>query len=201
MNIRRAFILGIAILVGLGIVYATMTYARAYTYQGSLIEPPVPAPDFELVNQNSQTYRLSEQRGKVVLIFFGYTHCPDVCPVTLTDYKEIKSKLGDQSKDVKFLFITADPERDTPEQLKNYLKNFDPDFIGLTQVRDLLEPVWKGYGVYTSKVDSGDPDNYLVDHSARTYIIDKNGNLRLTYLFGTGSEVIAEDVAHLLKEN
>lgn len=194
-------LLGVAILAGIGIVYATMTYARPYAYQGSLIDPPAPAPDFELIDQHGQPYRLSDQKGKVVLIFFGYTHCPDVCPVTLTDFKQIKAQLGNQSKDVAFLFVTADPERDTTEQLKKYLENFDSDFIGLTQERSLLEPVWKDYGVFQAKVESDDPDNYLVDHSARTYTIDKNGNLRLTYLFGTSSEVIAEDVVHLLNEN
>lgn len=201
MNIRKAVLLGVAILTGIGIVYATLTYARPYAYQGSLIDPPALAPDFELLDQHGQPYRLSDQKGKVVLVFFGYTHCPDVCPVTLTDFKQIKTQLGDQSKDVTFLFITADPERDTAEQLKKYLENFDSDFIGLTQERSLLEPVWKDYGVFQAKVESGDPDNYLVDHSARTYAIDKNGNLRLTYLFGTSSEVIAEDVDHLLNEN
>lgn len=201
MNIRKAVLLGVAILAGIGIVYATMTYARPYAYQGSLIDPPAPAPDFELIDQHGQPYRLSDQKGKVVLIFFGYTHCPDVCPVTLTDFKQIKAQLGNQSKDVAFLFVTADPERDTTEQLKKYLENFDSDFIGLTQERSLLEPVWKDYGVFQAKVESDDPDNYLVDHSARTYTIDKNGNLRLTYLFGTSSEVIAEDVVHLLNEN
>ena len=200
MNIRKALLLGIAILAGIGIVYVTMTYARPYTYQGSLIDPPAPAPDFELLDQNGQPYRLSDQEGKVVLVFFGYTHCPDVCPVTLTDFKRIKARLGDQSQEVAFLFITADPERDTPEQLKRYLSNFDSDFVGLTQKRSLLEPVWSDYGVFQAKVETGDPDNYLVDHSARTYTIDKNGDLRLTYLFGTSSEVIAEDVVHLLDE-
>lgn len=201
MNIRKAVLFGVAILTGIGIVYATLTYARPYAYQGSLIDPPVPAPDFELLDQHGQPYRLSDQKGKVVLIFFGYTHCPDVCPVTLTDFKQIKAQLGNHSKGVAFLFITADPERDTVEQLKKYLENFDSDFIGLTQERSILEPVWKDYGVFQAKVESDDPDNYLIDHSARTYTIDKFGNLRLTYLFGTSSEVIAEDVVHLLNEN
>jgi protein SCO1 len=201
MSIRKALLMGVAILVGFGIVYTTLTYARPYTYQGSLIEPPVSAPDFELVDQHGQPFRLSDQSDKVILIFFGYTHCPDVCPVTLTDFKKIKSQLGDHSENVAFLFISTDPERDTPKQLMDYLKNFDPEFVGLTGDRSSIVPVWQDYGVYQEKVESGDPDNYLVDHSARTYIIDKHGNLRLTYLFGTGSEVIAEDVAHLLKEN
>jgi protein SCO1/2 len=166
-------------LLGFGIVYTTLTYARPYTYQGSLIEPPVPAPDFELVDQYGQLFRLSDHKDKVILIFFGYTHCPDVCPVTLTDFKKIKAQLGNQSKDVIFLFITTDPERDTTGQLMNYLKNFDPEFIGLTDERSAMEPIWQDYGVYQAKVESGDPDNYLVDHSARTYVIDKNGGLPL----------------------
>lgn len=201
MNLRNSILLAIAILLGLGLVYGVATYAMPYRYNGSTFEPPVAAPDFELIRADGQAFRLQDQRGKATLIFFGYTHCPDVCPVTLSDFRKIKAQLGDRAAHVDFVFITTDPERDTPQRIQEYLSNFDQQFIGLSGDRSELEPVWKDYGVYAAKVESNDPENYLVDHSAMIYVIDQQGNLRLTYLFGTDSKAIAEDVSHLLREN
>ena len=186
---------GVLITLAIGVIMA-----QNYTYQGSLIEPAIPAADFELTDQNGATFRLSEQRGKIVLIFFGYTHCPDVCPVTLSEYRRIKTGLGDQAKNVRFVFITVDPERDTPELLKTYLKAFDPDFIGLSGSREALEAVWKDYGVYQERREVGSAAGYLIDHTARTYAINALGEWRLTYPFGMETEKIIQDIQHLLKE-
>ena len=174
--------------------------SRPYTFQGSLIDPPIEAADFELTDQNGQTFRLSEHQGKVVLIFYGYTNCPDVCPLTLSDFKLIKADLGEQADQVNFVFITVDPERDSQERLKAYLANFDPVFSGLTGSRSELESVWKAYGVYQAKQETGSAAGYLVDHTARTYAIDKQGNLRLTYPFEMERQAILDDVRHLVQE-
>lgn len=171
-----------------------------YTFQGSLIDPPVPAADFELSDQFGAQYRLSDREGKVVLIFFGYTNCPDVCPVTLSEFKKIKEKIGNRSEEVDFVFITVDPERDSPEYLHNYLERFDPVFIGLSGERSQLEKVWKDYGVYQERQETESAIGYLVDHSARIYAVDKNGNWRLTYPFGMETSKIIKDVNHLLDE-
>jgi protein SCO1/2 len=188
-------ILGVVLLLaGRQVVFGT------YTYQGSTIDPPVPAADFELVNQYGEPFRLSEQRGNVVLIFFGYTNCPDVCPVTLSDFKYISDRLGEKAQQVRFVFITVDPERDTPERLAMHLANFDPDFIGLTADRENLGGVWRDYGVYQEKQDTGSAAGYLVNHTARTYAVDKLGNLRLTYPFEMDRRAILEDVRHLIIE-
>jgi protein SCO1/2 len=175
-------------------------FTQDYTYQGSLIDPPVPAADFELTDQHGQTFRLSDQRGKVVLIFFGYTHCPDVCPVTLSEFKQIKSKLGNQVDDISFVFITVDPERDTLEKLGDHLANFDAGFIGLSGDRSSLEEVWMSFGVYQAKQETGSAAGYLVDHTARVYAIDVDGNWRLTYPFGMESDKLFQDVRHLIQE-
>lgn len=200
-NMRsKYFMFGVGILVGIGLLLVGWRFVQfPYTFRGSLIDPPIPAADFELTNQNGGPFRLSDQRGEIVLIFFGYTHCPDVCPLTLSDFKQIKASLGDQADRVRFVFITVDPERDTTEVLRQYLPNFDPEIIGLTSDRTSLESVWKAYGVYQAKQEVGSAAGYLVDHSARTYLIDQQGNLRLTYPFEMGKDDILSDVRYLLK--
>lgn len=185
-------------MLGMIAVFLLLGPTRPYTFQGSLIDPPVAAPPFELTDVDGQSFHLSDVDGQVVIMFFGYTSCPDVCPVTLSDFLRIRSQLGNQAKNVSFVFITVDPERDTPERMKKYLTNFDLEIIGLTGERSDLEPVWSSYGVYEAMVEGGREDNYLVDHSSRIYVINADGDLLLTYLFGTENKVIAEDVRHLV---
>jgi protein SCO1/2 len=135
------------------------------------------------------------------LLFFGYTNCPDECPVTMADFVKIKARLGDKADQVKFVLVTTDPERDTPARMQEYLANFDPTFVGLVGDTAKLEPVWGAYGVYRAEVDTGSKSESMVEHSTRIYLIDAGGNLRVTYLFGTESDWMAEDVAYLIKES
>jgi protein SCO1/2 len=201
MKVRHYIILAIAILIGASVTYGFLTSTRRHTFQGSLIENPSPAPDIVLTDQESQPFRLSDQKGSVVLAFFGYTNCPDECPATLADFGKIRARLGGKADRVKFVFITTDPQRDTPAQIKRYLANFDPGIVGLTGSEPDLEKAWSGYGVYQEQAGHAGPDDYLVDHTSRVYLIDKQGNLRVTYMFGTASEAIASDVAYVLREN
>ncbi len=198
---NRIWLFGTSLITGLTLVLlgAWWLLDRNYQYQGVVIDPPAQAADFTLTDQHGQPFRLSEQRGKVVLIYFGYTNCPDVCPITLSDYKRIKAGLGKQAGQVQFVFITVDPERDTVSRLNTYLVNFDPGFIGLTGDRATLEPVWKAYGVYQQKQDVGSQAGYLVDHTSRIYAIDPQGNWRVNYPFGMETDKIVNDVRHLLK--
>jgi protein SCO1/2 len=119
----------------------------------------------------------------------------------LTEFLQIRSKLGQAAAHVSFVFITVDPERDTAERMRKYLTNFDPEIIGLTGERSELEPVWVDYGVYQARVEGSSDENYLVDHSSRVYVIDRDGNLRLTYLFGTDSKLITDDIRHLVSQD
>lgn len=194
---------GIGALIGLALALGAGWYAlnSAYTYHGVVIDPPAPAFDITLTDQHGQPYRLSEQQGKLVLIFFGYTHCPDVCPVTLSEYRQIKRMLGEQAKNVQFVYITVDPQRDTPERIGQYLQNFDPEFVGLSGSAEALAAVWKAYGVYQQPKESNSAGGYLVDHSSRTYLIDAQGHWRMNYNYGTDSENIAKDLLHLIKNN
>lgn len=194
--------------VGLGLVAGILLAVGAwfasearYAYNGVLIDPPARAEDFELVDQHSQPYRLSDQRGKVVLIFFGYTNCPDVCPLTLNELSNVKKQLGEQASQVEFVMVTVDPERDSTAQLKNLVGRIDPDFKGLTGDLAALEKVWKSYGVFRQRQEVEGSLGYLMDHSARLYLIDKNGDWRLNYPFGMQASQIVEDLVHLLRES
>jgi protein SCO1 len=203
--VKRALILTFGMAIGLGVVLgsAWLWFNRSYQYHGFVIDPPARAADFTLVDQNNRPFRLSEQKGKAVLIFFGYSHCPDVCPLTLSEYRRIKQIVTESqplgSDAIQFVFITVDPQRDTPAHLQAYLSNFDPTFVGLSGETGALEQVWKDYGVYQARKDTGSAAGYLVDHSARLYLIDPQGNWRINYSYGTDPEVIARDLLHLLK--
>jgi protein SCO1/2 len=201
MQARHYLILGIAILIGLVTTAGLLRATQGHTFQGSYVEDPVPAANFELADQNGAPFRLDDQEGKIVLLFFGYTHCPDVCPTTLSDFGKVRAELGEDADQVEFVFITTDPQRDNPEQIKRYLTNFDAGIHGLTGVEQDLEKVWKAFGVYREIAGQGDSENYLVDHTSRIYLIDQEGNLRLTYTFGTASKGISDDISYLLQAN
>lgn len=199
MRTKFAWI-GLGVGIGLALVFTGWWWSqRNYRYQGSLIDPPAAAADFTLTDQNNTPFSLSEQRGKIVLIFFGYTHCPDVCPVTLSQYRQIKERLKERAEDVRFLFVTVDPERDTVTEMKRYVPAFDPAFIGLTGTAEEIQAVTKSYGVYSEKAAPDEQGNYLVDHTARIYLVDQQGNWRLTYPFGMETGQIVQDLNHLLR--
>lgn len=168
-------------------------------FHGGVLNPPQPAPDFALVDQHGRTFRLRDHSGKVVVLFFGYTTCPDVCPGTLAHYRRVKEMLGEDAERVEFVFVTVDPERDTTERLGEYVSIFDPEFYGLTGDRAVLERVWADYGVYAERVDDPDsPVGYWMNHTSLSYVVDPRGDLRLAHLFGTPVEHVVEDLRKLL---
>jgi protein SCO1/2 len=182
------------------VVITFLVLPKPYTYQGSLIEPPVEAFQFELADAAGNQFRLEDHQGKIVLIFFGYANCPDVCPTTLADFKQVKEKLGEKAGQVSFVFITIDPERDTLENIDQYVNAFDPTFIGLSGSLEELQAVWDGYFVYREKVESDSKLGYLMDHTARVYLVDQEGLLGITFPFGISADAIYEDVNHILSQ-
>jgi protein SCO1 len=193
------FWLGVGLLAGI-VVMIVFTALQPYKLRGSEIDSPIPAPEIVLSSTHGGEYRLSEQKGKLVLIFFGYTSCPDVCPVTVSEMRTLRSRLGDRAENVDFVYITVDPERDTLTQMTNYLSVFDPSIIGLTGTEAELEPVWAPYGVWREIEDGATAAGYLVSHSSRLYLIDRSNHLRATYSYGTPVEDLEADLRHLLKE-
>lgn len=200
MSRRSVLYLTVGVLLGVvGVLLGAFAFQRPYQYQGSLIEPPLQAGDFTLQDQHGNSFRLADQRGRVVLLFFGYTSCPDVCPTTLAEFKQVRERLGDKAAGVRFVFVTVDPERDTPERVGEYVRRFDPAFIGLSGTEAELQPVWDGYFVFREIPEHAPGSNYLVGHTGNVYAIDPQGNLRLTFPFGMAAESMADDVAHLLQ--
>jgi protein SCO1/2 len=157
--------------------------------------------DFLLTDFNGQQRRLTDFRGKVVAVFFGYTHCPDVCPTTLTDLASAVKKLGPDAGKVQVLFITADPQRDTPDVLRQYVTAFDPTFLGLRGTPEQTAEVAKAFKVLIQKNPGADPNNYTVDHSSGTYVYDTSGRLRLYMSYGQSADLFAHDIAQLLKSS
>ena len=156
------------------------------------------AKGFEVEDHNGRVRHLTDFTGKVVLMFFGYTQCPDVCPTTMTEMIEIKKALGKDGERLQVLFVTVDPERDTPELLKAYMGNFDPTFLALRTTPDKLAALTKDYKIYYKKVDGSTPTSYTMDHSAGSYIYDPQGKLRLFTRYGSPKEALTKDIQTLL---
>ena len=156
--------------------------------------------DFTLTDGDGKPFNLSDLKGKVVVLSFGYTNSPDVCPTELLTQNDVLKQLGDQAKDVKVAFVSVDPERDTPEVIGKYAKQFNPDFIGLTATGDQSLPVIKQqYRVVSAKVNQGaDSNTYLVDHTAGAYLVDKNGDVAVFEPYGSEPAAIAADIKTLL---
>jgi protein SCO1/2 len=157
--------------------------------------------DFQLTDFDGKPRRLSDFRGNVAIVFFGYTHCPDVCPTTLSELASAIKQLGPDGGRVQVLFITADPERDTNEILKQYVTAFNPRFVGLRGTPAETAQVAKAFKVLIQKNPGTEPNNYTVDHSAGAYVYDPNGRLRLYVAYGQGAAVFAHDIALLLKSS
>ena len=156
--------------------------------------------DFSLVDPDGKLRTLADFKGKVVVMFFGYTQCPDVCPTTLTEMQQVMALMGPQSDKVQVLFVTVDPERDTAAILKQYVPAFDPRFLGLRPVDDAaLEKVAKDFKIYYKKVPGTSPGSYTMDHTAGSYAFDPEGRLRLYIKHAQGPETLAHDLKELLK--
>jgi protein SCO1 len=157
------------------------------------------AKTFELTDHNGQVRHLTDFAGKIVVMFFGYTQCPDVCPTSMAELAEVKKALGPDGDKLQGLFVTVDPERDKPEMLKAYMANFDPTFLALTTTPEKLAELAKDYKVYYKKVDGKTPTSYTMDHSAGSYVYDTKGQLRLFTRYGSGPAALVADIKLLLK--
>ena len=158
------------------------------------------AKDFQLTDFNGQPRTLADYKGKVVVMFFGFTQCPDVCPTTLLELAEAKKLLGEDGDKLQGLFVSIDPERDTPEVLKAYMDAFDSSFVGLyAGSPEKLAALAKDYKVYYKRVEGQTPTSYTMDHTAASYVYDPQGRLRLYARYGVGAQAMADDVRLLLK--
>ncbi len=158
------------------------------------------AQGFQLTDFNGQPRSLADYKGKAVVVFFGFTQCPDVCPTTMNEMAQVKKLLGTDGDKLQVVFISIDPERDTPEVLKAYMGSFDPSFAGLYAASpDALAALAKDFKIYYKKVDGKTPTSYSMDHTAASYVYDPQGRLRLYARYGIGPQAMADDIRLLLK--
>lgn len=189
-------ILGVVVIGG--VLLLALNALKPYAFHGAVLQSPQPAHNFTLPNHYGQDASLSDYEGKVVLLYFGYAACPDVCPTTLAELKEATDLLGERARDVQTIMITVDPERDTPEIMAEYLAHFHPSFLGLIGTEEEVAQIATYYGVFYQKQESDSALGYLVDHTATVMLVDQDGYLRLLFPYGTEGAEIAEDIEYIL---
>ena len=179
---------------------AGAVYAADGRLKAGVFDPPRLAPDFSLSGSDGAELELRRYRGKVVLLGFGFTSCAYVCPTTLSTLAKAQKKLGPAARDLQVVYVTVDPERDSPERMRSYLSAFDPRFVGATGTPEQLTQVRQAYGIVAAKKLGKDPAVYAIDHSSFVYLIDREGNLRSLIPYGRSADDYAHDVAILLKK-
>jgi protein SCO1/2 len=194
-----ALAITLLLLIAGGIYFVGFT---PYEFHGLLYEPPEPAFDFEFTDQHGQPVHLSDFKDQLVLLYFGFTNCPDACPTTLSTWRRVNKELGSQADEVAYIFITVDPERDTTEKLKKYMELFHPSFMALRGPLDYTEEVAREYSVFMEFVELEESAvEYVVNHSALTFVIDQTGQRVLAYTHDTDvtPQEMAADLKQLLK--
>lgn len=186
------------LLAAVSFVAAATAGSATPALKAGVFDPPRLAPDFSLQGSHGARFRLSDYRGKLVVLGFGFTSCPDVCPTTLSVLSSARKKLGAAGAEVQVIYVTVDPERDTAARMKQYLGTFDPAFVGGTGSSDQLAAVRKDYGIQAEKKVFG--DNYMVAHSSYVYLIDRKGVLRALMPYGHTPDDYAHDLQLLLNE-
>ncbi len=192
-------------LVALPLVIAGLVFwwgynrAQPHQFSGAVIQGVSAAPDFTLSSDRGPV-SLSDYEGKVVLLYFGYTFCPDVCPTTLFDVAGAVEDLSDdEAEDVQLVFVTIDPARDTAERLGQYVRHFDGRFVGVTGTEEEIGSVATLYGIYYRAGEGTEATGYLMEHTATLLVVDRNGNLKLVIPFGVQSDAMASDIRYMLR--
>ena len=167
--------------------------------KAGVFEPPRMAPDFTAQGSDGKPLKLSQFRGKLVLLEFGYTSCVDVCPVSLAMLAQARKKLGALADQMQVVYVTVDPERDTAERMRNYLKAFDPSFVGATGTPQQMAKIRQEYGISATRKDIMGGKDYVIGHSSYLYFVDRKGALRALLPFGHTADDVVQDATLLLK--
>ncbi len=191
--------IGIAITIFFTGLALGVYFFSPHTFHGTVIQSPNPSFDFTLTGADGDV-SLSDFRGKLVVIYFGYTFCPDICPATLANVGQALRRMNEnQSKNVQLIMISLDPERDTPKKLSEYVVHFYPSFIGITGSNEKLAEVTSLYGIFYEKSAGSTTENYTIDHTATLLVIDREGYLKLVFPFGVTVDEIADDLKYMLR--
>lgn len=196
----RRVLVGVAVaILGVFVAFAfVLPRFQPHVFSGSVIQSNEKAPRVDLLASNGETVRISDFEGQVVVLYFGYTFCPDVCPTTLAKLAKAMDLLGDKAENVQVIMVSVDPERDTPEALAEYVEHFHPDFMGITGDPAAVDRVATLYGVYYEKEEGSAATGYLVNHTATVMVIDREGYLKLVLPFEGTAEQIAADIDYFL---
>jgi protein SCO1 len=168
-------------------------------WRGISLDPPRDVPAFTFVQTTGDTVSTAAERGRPTLVFFGYTHCPDVCPVTLADWSRVKQVLGDDADRVRWYFVTVDPARDTPAVAEAYARQFDASFVGLSGDSATVADMQRAFSVSSYETPGVTDEDYLVTHAAQSFLLDDAGRLRAMYQFNSGTEALEADLRRLLR--
>jgi protein SCO1/2 len=175
---------------------------EAGQYTGTVYDPPVQLTDFTSPGTTGNEIRLSDFAGGYVLLFFGYTHCPDVCPTTLAEFRRVKAELGEDADAVTFLFISVDAPRDNPDVIGTYVSRFDPEFVGMSANDETLTQIGPEFGLYYDRLtDEGRGENYLVDHTGRSFLIGPEGQLRMSFAYATEASIVADGIRNMIEQD
>lgn len=187
----------ISVIIG---VFVILPRVQPRVFHGMILQATAPAADFTLTAHTGEQVSLSDFRGKWVVLYFGYTFCPDVCPLTLADLARAVRLLDAKQADrVQVMMISVDPERDTPQRLAQYVPVFHPAFLGLTGSEEALAAAATPFGIYYARQEVGGASGYLVDHTASVTVLDDQGRVRLIWPFGVSAEMMAEDLRGLVR--
>lgn len=192
--VSAAVILGVVV----GLFVVPQFVEEPHEFVGTVLSNPQPAPQFTLTADTGERVSLESYRGQVVLMYFGYTFCPDICPASLAELADAADLLGDKADEVQVVMVSVDPARDTPEALSEYMDYFDPSFVGLTGTDSEIRAVADAYGVFYQAEEGTAATGYLVDHLASVFVIDKDGDWVELLNYGTTGDQIAADVKEWL---
>lgn len=198
-NALHRVMLGVTVVAAAGLMLGCQP-KQSMAFEGVDITGAEYGKDFPLPDAHGQQRSVHDFAGKVVAVFFGYTQCPDVCPTTLQELTEAKALLGAKGDRLQGVFVSVDPERDTPEVLRAYAEAFDPEMVALTGTPEQIAAVAKDFKVFYKKVAGKQPGSYTVDHSAGIYVYDPKGQLRVYQRYGQGAQSLAKDAKALLDE-
>lgn len=196
---KKWWLVIIGLVLGAALAWFVVPRLMPHTFHGTIIQSPDPAPDFTLTGRDGQRVSLSDFRDRLVVLYFGYTFCPDVCPATLTELAGALRMIGKKADQVQVIMISVDPERDTPDRTAEYVSKFNPSFVGLSGDPDEIAQVAALYGIFYEKKSGESPEKYTVDHTASLMVIDPKGHLKLVIPFGVRPSDIAEDLDALLR--
>ncbi len=198
MQKKPLLLLAVIIAVGLGI-FVGIKFFGPHNFHGTVLQSPEAAKDFSLTSMHGQSVKLSDFRGKIVLLYFGYTFCPDVCPTTLSEIKKAMGIMGNGAEHIQVIMITVDPERDTPAVLNSYMAQFDPSFLGLTGSVREIQNIASPFGVYFARQENTNSKDYLMEHTAALMAINQQGYLKLIWPYGTPAADLADDLNYMLR--